>query len=114
MRSRLLVIGLILGALALPSAALGTYVEHPTIHERQAEEDAQHFLAKKYSGWRKRSAGYIDCRHGRINGYTWSCGGMARRAELLAGTHPHRKRIPRRQRHLLQRQLPSPPLLRGP
>jgi hypothetical protein len=73
MKLRLLVIGLAVAALVLPSAALGTYVEHPTIHEREAFENTQRFLAKKYSGWRKRSAGYIDCRPGRINRYTWSC-----------------------------------------
>jgi hypothetical protein len=73
MKLKLLAIALVVGALALPSTALGSYVEHPTIHEREAEENTQHFLAKKYSGWRKRSAGYIDCRQGRINGYIWSC-----------------------------------------
>ncbi len=73
MKLKLFAIALAVGALTLPSSALGSYVEHPTIHEREAEENTQHFLAKKYSGWRKRSAGYIDCRHGRINGYIWSC-----------------------------------------
>jgi hypothetical protein len=74
MKIRLLVVSVVaLSALAMPSPAFGVYVEHPTIHEREAFENTQSFLAKKYSGWRRREAGYIDCRPGRINRYTWSC-----------------------------------------
>jgi hypothetical protein len=70
---RMTLFAVALGALAIPAPAIGVYVEHPTIHEREAFERTQRFLAKEYSGWRKRSAGYIDCRHGRINRYIWSC-----------------------------------------
>jgi len=74
MKLRLLVsVAAVLGVLALPASAPGAYVEHPTITEQEAFRGTQHFLAKKYSGWRKRAAGYIDCRPGRINRYTWSC-----------------------------------------
>lgn len=61
-----------LACLAL-SASAQAYVEHPYIGERAASEDTQQFLARTYPGWRTRKYGYIDCRHGRIAGYIWSC-----------------------------------------
>jgi hypothetical protein len=65
--------------LSILATASASYVEHPTIHEFEAFEDARHFLAQNYPGWRTRAVGYIDCRHGRINRYIWSCGvGWAR------------------------------------
>lgn len=69
---RLALACVVLGSLALPPSA-GAYVERPTIHEGQAFEHIQHFLAKNYPGWRTRKYGYIDCRPGRVNRYTWSC-----------------------------------------
>lgn len=59
--------------LALSGNAEANYVEHPTIHERQAEEDALAFLHKNYATWRYRQEGYVDCRYGRINRITWAC-----------------------------------------
>ncbi|HEV2858977.1 MAG TPA: hypothetical protein VGW80_11315 [Solirubrobacterales bacterium] len=69
---RLILAGLALVALWLPSSA-AAYVEHPGIGEEAAFIQTQHFMAKTYPGWRSRAVGYIDCRNGRINGYSWSC-----------------------------------------
>lgn len=57
----------------MPAFANANYVESPTIHERAAKKDTAQFLHKNYPGWRYRQYGYVDCRNGRINRYTWTC-----------------------------------------
>jgi hypothetical protein len=49
-----------------------SYVEYPTIHEGEAESHAVHVL-HDYPGWRYRNYGYVDCRNGRLNNYSWAC-----------------------------------------
>lgn len=72
---RFLALGALLSACFVPSTATAAthYVAYPTIHEREAEEDVQHTLAKKFRSWRHRDFGQIDCRGGRVNRFTWSC-----------------------------------------
>ncbi|HEU5253662.1 MAG TPA: hypothetical protein VFU16_10105 [Solirubrobacterales bacterium] len=69
---RILLGAIVLVGLLAPAGA-SAYVEHPAIGEAAAFERTQSYLAKTYPGWRTRKYGYIDCRHGRINGYIWSC-----------------------------------------
>lgn len=64
--------GALLSVLVLSGIAWA-YVAYPTIREHQAEEDVAQFLHKNYAGWRYRQYGYIDCRNGRLNRYTWAC-----------------------------------------
>lgn len=65
---------LVLGALWLPVAA-EAYTEHPTITEREAFRAVQHLLHERYWwSWKDRDWGEIDCRPGRVNRYSWSCG----------------------------------------
>jgi len=55
------------------SASTEAYpVEHPAIGEYIAEARVYRVL-REYPGWRYRQVGYVDCRHGRINSYTWAC-----------------------------------------
>ena len=62
----------LLGTLVLSSSAWA-YIARPTIGEHQAEKDVAQFLHKNYPGWRYRQYGYLDCRNGRLNRYTWAC-----------------------------------------
>ena len=56
---------------ALTSTAQG-YLERPPIGQGQAEHRVFKLLHSKRE-WRHRKVGYVDCRHGRINNYTWAC-----------------------------------------
>jgi hypothetical protein len=58
-------------ALLLPSPA-GAYQFHPPIGEGQAERRAYKFM-RQYPGWRYKWGGWVDCRRGRINSYSWAC-----------------------------------------
>ncbi len=58
--------------LVLASQAQGYANPHPLISERTAERGVLRFL-HSYPGWRYRRYGYVDCRFGRINSYSWGC-----------------------------------------
>lgn len=68
---RAAVIGVVLGALVIPSSA-GAYVERPGIGEHSAELSVAKYV-RQFPGWRYREDGFIECRRGRINGYMWAC-----------------------------------------
>lgn len=59
-------------ALALPAGASAYPVRHPALGEQAAEHRVYKVL-HEYPGWRYRRVGYVDCRFGRVNGYTWVC-----------------------------------------
>jgi hypothetical protein len=73
MRRTGLILVVLTALVAAPAAEAGV-VAHPTITEHQAEGDAYQFLHRTYPGWRHKRYGYVDCGHGRINRFTWSCG----------------------------------------
>jgi len=58
-------------ALLVPATASG-WTEKPAIGESFAQSAVSKYL-RKYPGWRYRQDGFVDCRRGRINGYTWAC-----------------------------------------
>lgn len=64
----------LLATLALCAPATAGVLMYPSITERQAEGDVYQFMHHNYAKWRHKHYGYVDCRHGRINRFTWSCG----------------------------------------
>jgi hypothetical protein len=72
LKTKLVLVALLAGLVLAGGAKAAHYVERPTIHEGEARSHALHFL-NDYPGWRYRKRGYLDCRYGRINRYTWAC-----------------------------------------
>lgn len=72
MKLKLASVGLGVLLLALFASSAVAYVYHPTLQEGAAERRTLKFL-HDYPGWRYREVGYLDCRFGRINRYTWVC-----------------------------------------
>jgi hypothetical protein len=82
---------IVLGALVAASLiGLGTAAAdngRPTVHAGLAERYAYGILQKRPS-WRYRTEGYVDCRFGKINRYTWAC-----RVGWYQGRTCHRGRV---------------------
>jgi hypothetical protein len=64
----------LLAMFGLGGTAQAGFVPYPTITEHRAEGDVYQFMHHNYSEWRHKRVGYVDCSHGRINRFTWSCG----------------------------------------
>jgi hypothetical protein len=58
-------------SLALTAPA-GAYLRAPTVHKGDAEHASLNLL-HGISSWRYRTAGYVDCRFGKVNRTRWVC-----------------------------------------
>lgn len=62
----------LLTGLVFPQEALADN-GRPTVRRPIAERQTRGFLVQNYPSWRYRAFGFVDCRRGRINRYTWAC-----------------------------------------